>query len=114
MEDDQVQTTIQDLNLYLRIKRHNITYFLYVTQEMTGREIKRMMRQFTGRKIHDIHFVVPRYGNRKFNDRLTFEQMILQNGEILLMQLRKPGSDDYETVDEVTGDYNLTTAALYR
>jgi hypothetical protein len=73
-----------------------------------------MMRQFTGRKIHDIHFIIPRHGNRKFNDRLTFEQMILQNGEILLMSLRKPGSDDYETIEEITGDYNLTTAALYR
>jgi hypothetical protein len=114
MTDDGVQTTIQDLNLYIRVKRNNITYFLYITQETTGRDIKRMMRQFTQRKIHDIHFVIPRYGNRKFHDRLSFEQMILVNGEILLMQLRKPGTDDYDTVEEITGEYDTISLALER
>jgi hypothetical protein len=112
--DDGVQTTIQDLNLYVKVKRNNVTYFLYITQETTARDIKRMMRQFTDRKIHDIHFVIPRYGNRKFHDRLSFEQMILHNGETLLMTLRKPGTDDYETLDEITGDYDTITGALYR
>jgi hypothetical protein len=114
MADDGVQTTILDLNLYIRVKHNNITYFLYITQDTSGRDIKRMMRQFTQRKIHDIHFVLPRYQNRKFHDRLTFEQMILQNGEILLMQLRKPGTDDYETVEEVTGEFDQIGLALER
>jgi hypothetical protein len=112
--DDGVQSTIQDLNLYVKIKRNNVTYFLYITQETTGREIKRMMRQFTGKKIHDIHFVIPRYGNRKFHDRLSFEQLILQNGETLVMTLRKAGTDDYETLDDVTGSYDTIAGALYR
>lgn len=114
MNDDGVQTTIQDLQQYVKVKRHNVTYFLYVTSETTARDIKRMMRQFTGRKCHDIHLVIPRYNNRKFNGRISFEQAILQNGETLIMQLRKPGTDDYETLEEVTGDYNTTTATLYR
>jgi hypothetical protein len=88
--DDGVQTTIQDLNLYGRVKHNNMTYFLYTTQETTSRDIKRMTREFTQRKIHGIHSVVPRYGNRKFHDPLSFEQMTLQNGEILLIQLRNP------------------------
>jgi hypothetical protein len=112
--EDNVHSTIQDLNLYVRVKRKSQTYVLYVTQETTARDIKRMMRQFTQRKIHDIHFVVPRYGNRKFHDRLSFEQMILQNGEVLLMQLRKPGTDDYETVEEVTGEFDTIGLALER
>jgi hypothetical protein len=112
--DDGVQTTIQDLNLYVKVKHNNITYFLYITQETTARDIKRQMRQFTQRKIHDIHFVIPRYANRKFHDRLSFEQMILHNGETLIMLLRKPGTDDYETIDDVTGDYDTITATLYR
>ena len=114
MSDDGVATTILDLQLYVRVKRLNVTYFLYVTSETTARDIKRKMRQFTGRKCHDIHFLLPRYNYRKFQGRISFEQAILQNGEVLIMSLRKPGTDDYETLEEVTGDYNTTTAALYR
>jgi hypothetical protein len=106
--DDGIQSTIQDLNFYIKIKRNNIT------QETTGREIKRMMRQFTGKKIHDIHFGIPRYLNRKFHDRLSFEQLILENGETFIMTLRKAGSDDYEALDDVTGNYDTINAALYR
>lgn len=112
--DDDVKSTIQELNLYVRIKHHNITYFLYVQRETTSMDMKRMMKQFTNRKIHDIHFTIPRYNNRKFFDTLSFEQMLLENGEIILMQLRFPHTDNYESIEEVTGDYDTITGALYR
>lgn len=112
--DDDVKSTIQELNLYVKVKHHNKTYFLYVTRDTTAMDMKRMMKQFTNRKIHDIHFTIPRYNNRKFFDTLSFEQMILQNGETILMQLRFPKSDNYETIEQVTGDYDTITGALYR
>ena len=112
--DDDVKSTIQELNLYVRIKHHNVTYFLYVQRETTAMEMKRMMKQFTKRKIHDIHFTIPRYNNRKFFDTLSFEQMLLENGEIILMQLRFPHSDNYESIEEVTGNYDTITGSLYR
>ena len=113
MEDD-VKSTIQELNLYVKVKHHNVTYFLYVQRDTTAMEIKRMMKQFTNRRIHDIHLTIPRYNNRKFFDTLTFEQMILENGETLLMQLRFPKTDNYETIEQVTGDYDTITGSLYR
>lgn len=112
-----VASTILDLNLYVKIKRKNVTYFLYVTRETTARQIKRMMKQFTGRKIHDIHFTIPRYNYRKFHDTLTLEQMILENGETLLMQMRIIGTDDFEpieTVRDIDGEYDTITTSLYR
>lgn len=114
MNDDGVQTTIQELQQYVKIKRCEVTYFMYVTSETTAREMKRKMRQFIHRKCHDIKLCIPRYNNRMFNGNISFEQAILVNGETLVMTLRKPGTDDYELLEDVTGDYNTTTAAIYR
>jgi hypothetical protein len=57
------------------------------------------MRQFIGNEIRDIHFVIPRSGNRKLHNRLSFEQLILQSGETLFMRLRKAWTYDYQTLD---------------
>ena len=95
----EVQTTIQELNWYIKVKRREMTYFLYVTQETTSREIKRSLKEFVNRRIHQMQLTIPRYGDRVFRDTLTMEQVLLQNGETLVLQLQQQGSDTFESLD---------------
>lgn len=91
-----------------------MTYFLYVNMNTRSIDIKRTMTQFVDRKVHDMQLTIPRYDNRKFNDSLTFEMMNLVNGETLTLQLRRPGSDQFEDLNDVTGSYNTITGTLFR
>ena len=108
----EIQSTIQDLNLYIKVKRKEMTWFLYVNMDTTAKDIKKMMKQFVQRKIHDMQLVVPRYNNRKFNDSLSIEKMILNNGETIYLLLRMEGSENFETVQSITGSYDTTLSAL--
>jgi len=89
-----------------------MTWFLYVNMDTTAKQIKRMMKQFVNRKIHDMQLVVPRENNRKFHDSLSFEKMILKNGETLLLQLRTEGTDNFEPIESIAGNYDTILAAL--
>lgn len=110
-----VQTTILDLQQYVKVKRKNMTYFIYVTTNTRSIDIKRAMTQFVDRKVHDMQLTIPRYDNRKFNDPLTLEMMNLVNGETLTLSLRRsPGSDQFEDINDVTGSYNTITGTIYR
>jgi hypothetical protein len=111
---NDIQTTILDLPIYIKVKRKNVTHFLYVTMDTRSIEIKRMMTQFfSDKKIHDMELHIPRFDNRKFADPLTLEMMGLKNGETLTLHLRKDG-DKYEDISEVTGNYDKIQDALYR
>lgn len=115
MTAPDVQTTILDLQWYIKVKRKNMTWFLYVNMNTTSIEIKRMMTQFIPKKVHDMQLTIPRYDNRKFADELSLEKMNLVNGETLTLHIRvDPASDKYEELSEVTGNYDTVTTALYR
>lgn len=109
-----VQSTIQDLSVYVKVKRKNSTWFLLVTMDTTCMQIKRIMKQFVNLKIHDMQLTIPRHGNRKFHDTHTLEQFSLQNGETLNLHLRIPNSDEFESVEDVTGNYDTITQSMYR
>jgi hypothetical protein len=40
--------------------------------------------------------------------------MILHNGEIIIMLLRKVGTDDYEIIEDVTRDYDTIMMIHYQ
>ena len=114
MTSNDIQTTILDLSIYVKVKRKNVTYFLYVTMDTRSIEIKRAMTQFfPDRKIHDMELRIPRFDNRKFNDPLTLEMMNLKNGETLTLHLKKD-AEKFEDISEVTGNYDKIQDALYR
>lgn len=101
-----VATTILDLNWYIKVKRREQTYFLYVTQDTTAKEIKRILGALLHKKVHDMQLTIPRYGYRKFNNRLSLEQMICQNGETFLLQFRAKGDGD--SFEEMSYAHELT------
>ena len=114
MTASDIQTTILDLPIYVKVKRKNVTYFLYVTMDTRSIEIKRAMRQyFPDRRIHEMELTIPRFEHRKFNDPLTLEMMCLKNGETLTLHLKKD-AEKFEDVSEVTGNYDKIQDAIYR
>ena len=46
-----------------------------------------------------MQLTIPRYGDRIFRDPLTMEQVLLQNGETLILQLQQHGSDTFESLE---------------
>ena len=67
--------------IFIRVRDRDTTIYLNVNQETTSLQIKRMLKQFTNRKIKDMRLLLPRNLNRQFNNEDTIKKFLISDGE---------------------------------
>ena len=81
--------------IFIRVRDRDTTIYLNVNQETTSLQIKRMLKQFTNRKIKDMRLLLPRNLNRQFNNEDTIKKFLISDGENVLLQLRNKATNKF-------------------
>ena len=81
--------------IFIRVRDRDTTIYLNVNQETTSLQIKRMLKQFTNRKIKDMRLLLPRNLNRQFNNEDTIKKFLISDGENVLLQLRNTATNKF-------------------
>lgn len=81
---------------YLKFTRGEDTYYIYTSREETGAMIKRKLSQYTGMKVNEMRLVIPRYYMRRFENQQTVREMMLENGESLIVLFRNRETGIFE------------------
>ena len=83
-------------NLYLKITHHDDTYFIMTNKMETGAEVKRKLAPLTGKKVNEMRLVVPRLRNQPFENVHSVRQILIENGEQIIMLFRDKDTGAFE------------------
>lgn len=81
--------------IFIKVRERDTTIYLNVNQETTSLQIKRVLKQFTNRKIKDMRLLLPRNLNRQLDNEDTIKKFLISDGENILLQLRNPTTNKF-------------------